>query len=45
MFSRTILQNCDHVRIYYDQRMIYNRDPEAAYQACVDSFPGSMGEK
>ncbi len=45
MFSRTLLQNCDHVRIYYNRRMIHNPDPDAAYEACVTNFPGSMAEK
>ena len=45
MFMRTLLQNCDHVRIYYNQRMLHDSDPDAAYQACVASFAGSMAEK
>ncbi len=45
MFSRTLLENCDHVRMYYNRRMIHNPDPDAAYEACVTNFPGSMAEK
>ncbi len=45
MFSRTILENCDHVRIYYNRRMLANPDPDAAYRDCVANFPGTMAEK